>query len=38
MLIPDLDNEYRDIKVVNYGIVYLITLLIVLHSSPFGTS
>jgi len=36
MLIPDLDNEYCDIKVVNCGIVYTVTLPIALHPNPFG--
>jgi len=36
MLIPDLDNEYWDIKVANCGIVYPVTLPIALHPNPFG--
>ena len=36
VLIPDLDNEYSDIKVANCGIVYPVTLRIALHPTPFG--
>ena len=36
MVIPDLDNEYWDIKVANCGIVYPVTLPIALHPNPIG--
>ena len=36
MLLPDLDNEYWDIKVANYGIVYPVTLPIAFHPNPIG--